>query len=364
MERRYIQYVLQRSGEARFVGRAGRRIVVLDRAAMADVLARLDGARPWDRAAWRPWPGGDIARRNATLRRLSTGPGLGPAGFTYLNVGHTHLNARWLTAVREAGAGMIAAMIHDTIPLDTPAYQTPASVRRFESRFRAVIAHADRVLTNSDHTADRVAHWARTFGAAPRTLAIHLGIEPAGQIDRRDDASHCYFVQLGTIEPRKDTGLLLDVWEGFDLLPPAERPHLHLVGARGWGNADVFRRLDTAAFMGRSVFEHGPLGDAEARRLLAGARALLFPSHAEGFGLPVLEALQLGVPVIATDLPVLREVAGNTPLYMTSRDANTWRNIIKTTAEQNRAAGTIATIDSARIPRWDAHFEGLEALIG
>ena len=80
--------------------------------------------------------------------------------------------------------------------------------------------------------------------------------------------------------------------------PEADVPRLILAGSRGWANAEVFRRLDSLPFVGQTVLECPGLTDGAIAALMAGATALLFPSHAEGFGLPPVEAAAAGLPVI------------------------------------------------------------------
>jgi glycosyltransferase involved in cell wall biosynthesis len=130
------------------------------------------------------------------------------------------------------------------------------------------------------------------FGATPLTAAERAGAGLPGD----------YLLAVGTIEPRKGLPRLLEAYRELrSMLPDA--PPLVVVGSRGWGEALQLDRLPPG-----SVVLTGFLEDAELRGVVAGARALIFPSLYEGFGLPPLEALACGVPVVATDLPVTREV--------------------------------------------------------
>ncbi len=99
-------------------------------------------------------------------------------------------------------------------------------------------------------------------------------------------------------------------------------------------------------------------------RLLDGARAMLMPSRAEGFGLPLIEALQLGVPVIASDLPVFREIAGDIPTYVDPQDRSAWAETIAdysaNGAERRRQ---LDAISSYRAPTWSEHFALVETFL-
>ena len=98
-----------------------------------------------------------------------------------------------------------------------------------------------------------------------------------------------------------------------------------LVGQRGWEIENVIDMLDRCPALRDTVIEHNALPDAAMVPLLRGARALLLPSFAEGFGFPVIEALQLGVPVLCSDIPALRETGGAVPEFLDPLDGPGWR---------------------------------------
>jgi hypothetical protein len=99
--------------------------------------------------------------------------------------------------------------------------------------------------------------------------------------------------------------------------------------------------------------------------LLRGARALLFPSFAEGYGLPLAEALALGVPVLASDLPALREVGGTVPDYLDPLDGRGWREAILDYADPRSAwrAAQMARLRGWQAPSWAEHFERVDELL-
>lgn len=140
-------------------------------------------------------------------------------------------------------------------------------------------------------------------------------------------------------------------------------PHLLILGRRGWSNQTLFDRLDTLPFRNQTVFELPNLLDDAVANLLLHARALLFPSHVEGFGLPPIEAASLGTAVIVPPLPIYHETLGNYPVYASIVDSYSWMETIsRLTGDKNKNGqrGQMqknASKTAVKIPQWDAHFK-------
>ena len=135
----------------------------------------------------------------------------------------------------------------------------------------------------------------------------------------------------------------------------SDAPRLVIVGSRGWENRDVFDRLDRKP---KGVTELNGLSNRAVAALISGAAGLLFPSYAEGFGLPLAEAAALGTPVICSELPVFEEILGNIPVYASIDDMYLWKQSIRRLAEQKRAgqAAISGKNPEIKIPTWDDHF--------
>ena len=352
VERAYIRHFLRRNTEALFAARVGRRVVLMDCAQMMGVFDRLLSGDPKPAST-------DFRSRVKGLIGLDNLSGL-PDQFTYVNVGHTHLEEDWLKRMRANGAQKIIGMVHDMIPLDYPELQTPKSVVQFEARMRALGGAADLILTNSAYTQARVADWFERWGLTPQSVVNPLGVDRLRDVPARTFARPA-FVVLGTIEPRKNHRLLLDVWESFADISEAHRPQLHIIGRRGWRNEDVFARLDASPMMGRDVFEHGRLGDADVAACVRGAHALLFPSLVEGYGLPILESYCVGTPTIASDIDAFREFRSAVSLYLNPFDATVWRKAIKEQSNQGKDQINLEVDEQFFVPDWETHFAFVEA---
>ncbi len=373
VERAYLSWLLSLERPVFALVRTAYGFALLDRAGMAKLAARLDGAVPWGapdalsrlrRRLPEPRQRAEADVRRVALARCLPGRlgamlarSLQPGG-VYLNVGHSNVTDRVLTVFRQDAQARIAVMIHDTIPLDYPQFQRPEVVARFGPMLRRVRTRADWILCNSHATAADVERAMARWGPVPPRIVAHLGVTvaPAAPDWPRPpgfDPARPYFIALGTIEPRKNHGFLLDLWESLARDGVQPMPQLLICGARGWRNQALFDRLDSFAQRGRDLFEVPGLTDAQLSAALSGAAGLLFPSHAEGYGLPPMEAAALGVPVLCNDLAVYREVLEDIPVYASVNDIYPWqKRIIALIAE----SGTARERKPAAMPTWDAHF--------
>lgn len=285
-------------------------------------------------------------------------------GAFYLNVGHTGLNSAYLPPWLRRRQLRPVYLIHDLIPITCPQYCRPGEATRHEQRIANALQSACGIVVNSDVTRRELADFAHSRGyPMPPAEVAWLGVEQS-QPPVRPLSGRPYFVALGTIEARKNHQLLLDIWTRLVTQLGATSPELVIVGQRGWEAQAVIDLLDRPGVLGGHVRELGRCDDASLRTLIAGAQALLMPSFAEGFGLPVVEALALGMPVIASDLAVFREIAGDVPDYLDPRDEDGWYRLIGEYSangparwlQLDRAAGF-------RAPRWSEHFRRVDQFL-
>lgn len=251
--------------------------------------------------------------------------------------------------------------VHDLIPITHAEYARPGHDKLHQERIRTALTSATRLIVNSRTTGAELARWAASIGlSAPTTTVAPLGIEDSFYRPCEPlAAERPYFVCVGTIEARKNHLLLLNIWRAMAERMGKSTPLLALVGRRGWESEQVHDMIERCRPIADHVFELPNLGDEYLSRLIKGARALLFPSFVEGYGLPLLEAAALGAPAIASDIPAFREIAGGAAEMIDPLDGIGWRAAIEAytevvSARRDRQIETLR--QSVAPPRWSGHF--------
>jgi glycosyltransferase involved in cell wall biosynthesis len=303
----------------------------------------------------------DLALRilNAGMRRVERGKGR-----VYLNVGHTGLDQNgyreWLS-----GANVRPVyFVHDLIPITHPEFCRDGESERHRARMATVLTSAIGVIGNSKATLHDLAEFARDEDLpVPRSRAAWLGTthfpETRAAIVTQERPT---FVILGTIEARKNHLMLLHVWSRIVRRRGSSAPRLVIIGQRGWECEQVFDLLDRSELLQDAVTEIGHCNDAAIAAHLYSARALLFPSLVEGYGLPLVEALSAGTPVIASDLPVFREIGQGVPDLIDPLDGPAWERAILSYAEDRSPArdAQLQRLAGYRPPTWGDHFAAVE----
>ena len=200
-------------------------------------------------------------------------------------------------------------LVHDIIPISNPEYTLAETTIRHRGYVQRVAESAHTIIANSAYTRDCLEKYAATAKLSlPAVAVAPLGID-AGFI--RQGAFRLpttpYFVFVATIEPRKNHIMLLQVWQRLVAKLGPDSPKLLLIGRRGWENENTLDLIERAESLRKYVMECSNVPDQLLIKLLANARAALFPSHVEGCGLPLAEALSLGAPVICSDIPPFKK---------------------------------------------------------
>jgi glycosyltransferase involved in cell wall biosynthesis len=230
--------------------------------------------------------------------------------------------------------------IHDLVPLRLP-FTTLDNKRQTYRLLRKIAAEADHIVTLSEHSKRDIVQLlgveeervTNTYEAVkfPRELAERSDDLVAEQLHGSYGLDlQEYLLFYGALEPKKNVGRLIDAYllSAVDIL-------LVITGAVGWGNRNEAKMLEDLRTGGRTQgsrriyhFEYASIPMLVA--LIRGARAVLFPSLYEGFGLPVLEAMLLGTPVVTSRASSLPEIAGDAALYVNPYDIEAIAQAIKT----------------------------------
>jgi len=224
----------------------------------------------------------------------------------------------WSCVAAEVQRGVrIVTILYDLIPVRHPEFCAAAYRRLFEDWLQGALRHSDALLCISEATRTEIAQYcaARRLRCPP-TASFRLGGElpppPVEGPPPRDAIvglarGQNVFLTVGTIEPRKNHLLLLDVFEGC--WQRGIDATLVIVGRPVDGAQRTMARIDAHPERGRRLFLLANASDAELDLLYRGARAVILPSLAEGFGLPLVEARQRGCEVLASRLPAFEELA-------------------------------------------------------
>lgn len=236
-------------------------------------------------------------------------------------------------------AGLRTTIVHDLVPVHHPEWCTPRTIAMHTRKYENAARTCDLIFTNSRYTAEDAG---RTLGIdAGRLVVAHPGLRGGLAADGpRSDLGRPYILGLGTREPRKNLGALVAAWR---LL--ADEHALALAGGEGWGGSDPAPEP--------GLLRLGYVADDEVPRLLRGATAFVFPSLFEGFGIPVVEAMACGTPVVASSHPSLDEACGDAAVRVDPTDPRAIAEGIRE-AVGRREELVAAGLGHARSFTWDA----------
>jgi glycosyltransferase involved in cell wall biosynthesis len=288
-------------------------------------------------------------------------------GHILLNTGHTLLDRDHYRAALSRYGFKPVFLIHDLIPVTHPEYCGPGERDRHAVRIRTALEHGAGLIANSRATLrELAAHAGQIRATMPTAVTAPLASSLPPASPGASPLEEPYFVILGTIEARKNHWMMLHVWRQLVERLGDAAPKLVVIGQRGWECETAFDLLDRCEPLRGHVIEHSGCTDDDLNDYLYHSRALLYPSFAEGYGLALIEALTLGVPVIVSDLPAFREVGGEIPEYVDPLDGKRWAELVLEFARPDSSlrARQIERLGGFKRPTWTEHFAIVDGLIG
>lgn len=238
----------------------------------------------------------------------------------------------------------IATLIYDLIPLKHPNAFTLDTSRRFKIWFGNSVAYSSLLICISNSVKrdvnDYIEQNKQKLKKCPNVETTYLGNDfKLGDKKTKTDFAHHfisnevpYFLSVGTVEPRKGYKIILDAME--ELWEKSYNVKYAIVGRYGWLSRNLENRIISHAEYNRRLFWWQEVSDVDLRELYKSARVLICGSVAEGFGLPIIEAANYGLPAICSDIEVFREITDNKSIYFEVANS---KNLADLLAENFRA---------------------------
>ncbi len=323
---------------------------------------------------------GVIQRKKVINRSSSQAQQLGKKYFNaLLALGHSNLEKKhYIKEIKRLELEPIF-FIHDLIPITHPEYCRFGEKEKHSRRIINALTLAKGIIVNSQATQEALLNFSASVqNKKPLITVAHLGAElpksssqkysrPLNLIEYPPQhiVDTPYFVVLGTIEPRKNHLLLLHIWQKLIHKMGARAPRLIIIGRRGWECEHVTRMLDRCTLFDGFIFEWNRCSDEQLLICLRDSQALLFPSFVEGYGLPLIEALGAGTPVIASAIPAFMELTDAIPEYIDPLDITQWMTVITdySNSESVLRRAQLERLAGYKAPSWVNHFSVVEKFL-
>jgi glycosyltransferase involved in cell wall biosynthesis len=264
---------------------------------------------------------------------------------------------RW----RHAGVSL-NFLVYDLLPVMRPEWFPPTTSPKFERWLKVLGRQADQCICISDVVAKDLfkALENRGFSSFPKISTIPLGFDLSSSYPSRGFPADVSFLRgwlqrheailtVGTVEPRKGHNQLIDAMSHHWNETPDSKTALLVVGRPGWKTEKLQARLRGHPENGKRLLWLCDASDELLSELYGHVVGLVAPSHAEGFGLPLLEALGHSIPVLARDIPIFHEIGGNLFDYFEDDAAAPLTERMQTWLRNRRAPSAEAI---ATLPRW------------
>ena len=248
---------------------------------------------------------------------------------------------------------LIGALFHDLFPVSYPHYCDKKTVESFNWWVEQISSLGDFYFCVSQSVSRELETYLRSNFQVPSQLYFDYFyhgsdftrncLAEASQCEIRDEIYELFsisdednlYLMVGTIEPRKNHRFVLDTF--LKLWDEGSASRLCIVGKIGWKCEDIIEMITSSPHFGKKLFMLNDLNDSELQYAYSRSTALIFPSHAEGFGLPIVEALSNGLNVFASDIAVHREVGGDFCSYFSLDESFSLRDLLNSFEEDKDA---------------------------
>lgn len=231
-----------------------------------------------------------------------------------------------LLAQLAASGVSVVSFIQDIFPLEHPEWFGTPLVKVFDDFVRAHVGLDSLTLCPSTATAESLHRWAKSGGVGASTAVVPLGVDAPEPRDLVAGSERPFVLIVGTVEPRKNHSVLLDALE--ELWGQGLEVDLVVAGRAGWQDDGTASRLRAVAHADRIRWATD-VSDDELHDLYSTARVVVVPSHSEGFGLSVVEALARGAVVVASESGSLPEVGGAAAWYFDPTSSSELASILR-----------------------------------
>ena len=239
----------------------------------------------------------------------------GSVFFDIDSVWFSRLKRSFLLPILKANGVKIAVQIYDIIPVTHPQYCHQNTIYWFMNYLGAHLQYADLVILSTQSTLDAINQLTDSLSVKRiNGMVVPLGsdfkeVNKEGfSVDKeikKISEKRRYLLMVGTIEPRKNHKVVLDA---FDLSLHEHDINIIIAGRIGWNVEDLEKRIKSHKHYGNRIFHITDANDTTIDYLYKNAFQVIFPTYNEGFGLPIIEAIERGTPVIASNIGVLKEV--------------------------------------------------------
>ena len=278
-------------------------------------------------------------------------------------------------AMRARGVAM-CYIVYDLLLATNPDWWSPPNPQLFLNWLKSICTVGDNLVCISNAVADELELWLEKnspprLRSAPNVMSFHLGADIENSIPSHglpDDAKSVLaslqrrpsFLMVGTLEPRKGHAQVLEAFE--HLWPSGYEINLVIVGKQGWMVENIVKRIHSHAELKKRLFWLDSVSDEYLEKIYAACACLIAASYGEGFGLPLIEAALHNLPIIARDIPVFREVAGENAFYFNGKSPEQLAEVIKTWLSHD-SAGRAPRVSGMKWLTWAESAEQLMQVV-